>query len=134
MQNQRKTAVLVSGESWKKCLLQYGVAAVVGAVVWGILGVTFGDTLFRFNFEDRAPSDWLADIAWTILVMPAILFDSPSHEPLVLSGMSCLYACNGIAWGLAITFASKHTFLAWRCVRVQLRRSRHRIKKGPISV
>ena len=116
--------------------MQYGVAAVVGAVMWGALGVTFGDVLFGyvFSFEDHTPSHFLLDSAWAILVMPAILFDNPSREPLGLVGMTFFYACNGVAWGTAITFVAKTGFIAWRRVRIRLRRSRRRTNKQPISV
>ena len=120
----------------RRSLLQYVAVAIVGAVVWAVLGITYGDRLFVcvFSFEEQAMPQVLADTAWAILVMPAIFFGTHADEPLGMVGMAIVYALNGIAWGLAATFAFKKIPVLWRRLRIQLRWSRRQRSNGPISV
>ena len=89
----------------------YRRAALLGALTWWVLGVTFGDFcldwMFKNMWNDAAGSELPALIAFMILTMPAgivapVLFESPNWAVFL-----AVYALNGALWGLAVAFVVK---------------------------
>lgn len=131
----RRRAICRDFKAARWNLLHYAVFVIVGAVVWVVLGMAFGDRLFAyvFSWDDHTPSHVIADTAWAILHLPAIIFDHPDAEPLDTAGFVAMYALNGIAWGLAIALAIHNILLLRRKLRIQSRRDRRQRREGPVS-
>lgn len=125
MHNQTDSCEATSNKVRKRCIVHYSAAAIVGAVVWGMLGISFGNWLFGYSlsWDDLTSSQILAEIAWTILVLPAEVFIPPSVEPFGRVQLGVMYSLNGIVWGLAILFV-------YRKATTLLRRLRHGSGKG----
>lgn len=98
-------------QSRRTAQVYYFGSALLGAVVWGVLGITCGDFLvdcmFKDMWGDSTGSELPASIALMILTMPvgalaSALFETPNWAVLI-----GIYVLNGALWGLALGYVYK---------------------------
>ena len=79
------------------CLMQYLSAAILGAWLWGLLGLAFSDSLFRVSFEGTSV---LAGLAFMLLLWPSVWIAMIYGWPPV----GALPFINGFLWGLVVLY------------------------------
>ena len=81
--------------------VRYWKAAIVGGILWEILGLSFGELLLNHSFawEAQTLTQQLAGIGFMILAFPfALILESIEGKLLIT------FFLNGSLWGLIVAF------------------------------
>jgi thiamine transporter ThiT len=81
--------------------VRYWKAAIVGGILWEILGLLFGELLLNHSLTWEAPTlmQQLAGIGFMILALPFALILESIEGKLLIS-----FFLNGSLWGLVVAF------------------------------